>query len=287
MRKALRWLGIGLGTLVGLILIAVVAIFALSEWALREHHEAKAETLAGATPALLADAPRQAKILGCVSCHGEGLKGKVMFDVPNVAKVYAPNLTQIAARASDQQLAAAIRQGVGHDGRGLFVMPSPMYSRLSDGEVAALIAWIRSVPATPETKAETIHARPIGRFALALGRLRPAPAKIEEFRTQVPIDLGPATAPGRILAGKNCSECHGPALFGGAMESGAEVPDLAIAAGYDLAQFTRLLRTGETPSGKELGLMKEVAVNDFSHFTDAEIAALHAYLQARAKKLGG
>ena len=287
MRKALRWLGIGLGALAGLLVIAVIAIFALSEWALRDHHEAKAETLAAATPALLADAPRQARILGCVSCQGEGLKGKVMFDVPNVARVYAPNLTQIAAKAGDQQLAAAIRQGVGHDGRGLFVMPSPMYSRLSDGEVAALIAWIRSVPKSPEAESGTIEARPIGRFALALGKLRPATAKMEEFRAQVPIDLGPATAPGRAIASKNCSECHGPALFGGPMESGEEVPDLAIAAGYDLGQFRRLLRTGETPSGKPLGLMKEVAVNDFRHFTDAEIAILYAYLQARAKKLGG
>ena len=286
MRKALRWLGIGVGTLVGLLLIAAIAIFALSEWALRGQHEAKAETLAFATPALLADAPRQARILGCISCHGEGLKGKVMFDVPRVARVYAPNLTQIAAKASDQQLAAAIRQGVGHDGRALFVMPSPMYSRLTDGEVAALIAWIRSVPQSPETVPETIEARPIGRFAIAAGKLRPATAKMEEFRTQVPIGLGAATAPGRDLAAKNCSECHGPALLGGEMESGAHVPDLTVAAGYDLAQFTRLMRTGETPSGKKLGLMKEVAVNDFRHFTDAEIAVLHAYLQARAKRLG-
>jgi hypothetical protein len=32
--------------------------------------------------------------------------------------------------------------------------------------------------------------------------------------------------------------------------------------------------------------MSEVAKDDFSHLTDAEIDGLHAYLVARAKRLG-
>jgi ketopantoate reductase len=63
-------------------------------------------------------------------------------------------------------------------------------------------------------------------------------------------------------------------------------PDLNTVAGYDLAQFKTLMRTGRTPGGNELGLMKEVALNDLKHLTDAEIELLHAYLTARAKKLG-
>ena len=35
-----------------------------------------------------------------------------------------------------------------------------------------------------------------------------------------------------------------------------------------------------------LGLMEFVAKNDLTHLTDAEIAALYAYLVARAKRLG-
>ena len=286
MRKLLRWTGIGLGAVAALIAIAGAGVFGFSEWVLREGHAARAETLAAPDPALLADAPRQGRILGCISCHGEGLKGRVMFDTPNVARVFAPNLTEVAAKASDQQLAAAIRQGIGHDGRGLFVMPSPMYSRLSDAEVAALIAWIRSLPRVATPAEPTVSPRIFGRIGLTTGKLRSAPAKMEEFRTQAPIGLGPAHAAGQRIASTNCSECHGPALMGGTMESGAEVPDLRIAAGYDLDQFRRLMRKGEAASGKPLGLMGEVARNDFSHFTDAEIAALHAYLEARAKRLG-
>ena len=31
--------------------------------------------------------------------------------------LYAPNLTLVAAKATDEQLDQAIRQGIGHDGR--------------------------------------------------------------------------------------------------------------------------------------------------------------------------
>lgn len=285
MRKLLRWLGIGLGGLVALAIVAAIAVFALSEIVLRKEHRAFAEALAVPSAVQLADAERQARILGCLSCHGEGLKGKLMFDAPPVARVYAPNLTRIAAGASDQQLAAAIRQGIGHDGRSLFIMPSATYSRLSDGEVAALIAWIRKLPFA-EGGLDRIKFGPIGRFALATGKFRAVPDVVAEYRTKAPLDAGPGHASGRTLASRACSGCHGPALFGQTMDEGSVAPDLNLAAGYDLAQFTRLLRTGETPSAKPLGLMKEVALNDFRHLTDGEIAALHAYLEARAKKLG-
>jgi hypothetical protein len=55
-----------------------------------------------------------------------------------------------------------------------------------------------------------------------------------------------------------------------------------VIGSYDLPEFTRLLRTGIGVDGKEHGLMSEVAKARFRHFTDEEIAGLHAYLVARA-----
>ena len=285
MRKVLRWLGIGVAGLVALLLVAAVVLFIMSEMVLRKEHVAAAETLSPPSAAQLADAERQARILGCLSCHGEGLKGKVMFEAPNVARVFAPNLTLVAAKASDQQLAAAIRQGIGHDGRALFVMPSAMYSRLSGEEVASLIAWIRRLPRAAGGD-DPISLGPIGRVLVATGKFRAIPDVVAEFRTKAPFDAGPAHAAGRNLASKACSECHGPALFGQKMEEGSTAPDLNVVGGYDADQFRTLLKTGKAPSGKPLGLMAEVAKNDFSYLNDAEIEALYTYLQARAKKLG-
>ena len=285
MGKALRWAGIGLGAAVALLLLAALVVFAWSQIILRKQYSAAPESLAKPTAAEAAEAPRLARVLGCLSCHGEGLKGQLMFDAPGVAKVFAPNLTEVAAKASDQQLAAGIRQGIGHDGRGLFIMPSAMFSRLDDRQTAALVAWIRTLPRA-EGQASGFSAGPMGRLLLVLGQFRPVPDVVAEYRSQVPIDLGREHSAGRHLAATACSECHGPALMGGSAGPDEKAPDLRAAAGYDPAQFKALMRTGRPPDGRDLGLMTMVGKNDFSHLTDAEVDALYAYLTARAKRLG-
>lgn len=285
MRKALRWFGIGLGGLIALLLLAALVMLIWSEAILRRHYAASAETLPAPSAAERAEAPRLARVLGCLGCHGEGLKGKLMFDAPGVARVFAPNITEIAARASDQQLAAGIRQGIGHDGRALFIMPSPMYSKLTDRETAALVAWIRTLPRA-EGQTGGLSAGPIGRLGLVIGSFRPGPRGVAEYRRQIPIALGPSHEPARHLAAIGCSECHGSALMGGSVGPDEKAPDLSVVAGYDPGQFRTLMRIGRPPDGRDLGLMTEVGKENFSHLTDAEIDSLYAYLVARAKRLG-
>ncbi len=84
-------------------------------------------------------------------------------------------------------------------------------------------------------------------------------------------------ATGAYLARTACTECHGLDLSGG-----EKAPDLRIAAGYSAEAFTRLLRTGKASGDRELELMSRVARRRLSHFNDAEIQALRAYLLARA-----
>ena len=283
MAKALRWLGYLVGALLLLALLAAAWVWFASARAMGGTHEGVTEELAKPTPAQLADAQRQLKILGCVSCHGDGLRGKLMFDEPGVAKIHAPNLTLIAGQASDQQLARAIRQGIGVDGRPLFVMPSSQYARLEDGEVAALIAAIRFLPRGGK-QTPPIAVGPLGRFGLATGKLPSQPDEVERFRNNMPADLGPQFAPGRKLAMVNCAECHGPAFGGGEPEPGLPAPDLAIVGAYDLDRFRTLMRTGVPADKRKLKLMDDVSRNDFRHFTDEEIAELHAYLAERARR---
>jgi hypothetical protein len=61
-------------------------------------------------------------------------------------RYYAANLTPKAQACSDADLARIIRLGVRPDGRGVVVMPSFAYVRLTDAETADLIAFIRSMP---------------------------------------------------------------------------------------------------------------------------------------------
>lgn len=285
MKKLLRWLGYVVAGILVLALLFAAWVWFASSRVLSRTHEAAPERLAPPSAAQLADAGRQARILGCANCHGRRLEGGLVFDGQPFATVWAPNLTELAPRVSDQQLARAIRQGIGHDGRALFIMPSDQYSRLTDQEVAAVIVAVRRAPPAGGL-VSPIRWGPIGRFVLAMGQLRPVMATVEDFRVRQSYDTGPGEAAGRRLAATACAACHGPDLTGGAAEGGGSPPpDLAVAGAYDLAQFRTLMRTGVPPGGRDLGLMKEVAQRDFANYTDEEVAQLHAYLRARAERV--
>jgi cytochrome c553 len=284
MGRLLRWVGWGLVSIFGLILIASVVVWLISSAKLNANARGRPEHLARPSAAELADAPRQLRVLRCLDCHSSGLRGALFFDQPNIARFYAPNLTLIAAKASDEQLAQAIRQGVGTDGRALVAMPSATFSRLDDSEVAAVIAAIRALPAGGKvTPARKIG--PLGRLGLVIGKFHTQPELVSEYAHKVPLDAGSQFRIGRHMAASNCAECHGPDLRGDEVEPGVNAPDLMVAGAYDLPAFTKLMRTGAPPGGRKLKLMDSIAKDDLSHMTDTEIGELYAYLQARAERL--
>ena len=213
MKRLLRWLGYGIAGLVAVALLVGAWIWFSSSQEIGRVHTLAADPLPQPSPAQLADAGRQGRILGCVSCHGEGLRGSKFIDSPVLGTLWAPNLTEVAARATDAQLAQGIRHGIGADGRALWIMPAGPFSRLSGGEVAALIAWIRSLPRVGE-RSPGLRAGPLARVGIVSGAVEPAPAEVERFRMVQPYDLGPSHAAGRRLAAIGCAGCHGPDLGG-------------------------------------------------------------------------
>src|SRR5947209_808919 len=103
-------------------------------------------------------------VTGCLGCHSEADwtkpgappvaakrgAGTIWAD-PELPWLVAPNITPDketgAGNWSDDVLARAIREGVGHDGRALFpIMPYPYYRELSDEDLASVIVYIRSLP---------------------------------------------------------------------------------------------------------------------------------------------
>lgn len=282
MAKVLRWAAYLVGGVAVIAVGTTLFVWAASDGKLSEI-TAHPERLATPTAAQLADGPRQLHVLGCLSCHGDLLQGDLFMDEPGLAKIYAPNLTQVAANASDQQLAQAIRQGIGYNGRALLIMPSEGYQFMTDAEVAALISAIRTLPkGGREMPKASIGIK--GRVGLALGKFHTAPELVETYRKSPIADFGQQFAAGRHIVSVNCAECHGPNLKGQEVKPGSVAPDLSIAGAYDLNQFKTLLRTGVPPGGKKLGMMASVARNDFSHLKDEEIAAIHAYLVERAQR---
>jgi mono/diheme cytochrome c family protein len=275
------------GTAVFLVCLAWITVNATSSYVLREKHAVAPETgRAAVGPAAIAEGRRLGRLYGCQSCHGEDLRGHAYNADPTRVRNYAPNLTRVAARYTDAQLAQAIRQGVRPTTRqALWDMPSASFATMTDPELAQVLAFVRAMPAGgPRDPSDTPGLR--GRLAILRGRTgdlargeRSAPDLIAAARTQPPAYLGPQYDQGRHIAATVCSECHGSDLRGDPREGGW---DLALVGGYDLAQFQRLLRAGIPIGGRDLGEMSEVARKDLHAFTDAEIAALYGYLKARA-----
>lgn len=282
--RVLRWAGYALATLLVLVLLAAVWVWIASSRALGVAPEVQPSRLERPSAAQLADGSRQLRVLGCVGCHGEALRGELFIDMPGIVTLHAPNLTLLAAKSSDEQLDQAIRQGIAKDGRPLLVMPSEGYQFLSDSQVAAVIAAIRALPPGGREQPGA-EIGPRGRLGVALGKLRPAPALVAEYRAMPLAWFGNEFERGRHLVQVNCAECHGPKLTGQELKPGTVSPDLKIAGAYDLDQFRTLLRQGVGPGKKNIGMMGDVAREDFKYLTDAEIADIHAYLAERARRV--
>src|SRR5262249_38807907 len=66
----------------------------------------------------------------------------------------------------DGEVIRAIREGVHKSGRPLVIMPSEVFHNLSDTDVQAIVAYLRSQPAvqpvTPATKLNVVAALLIG-----------------------------------------------------------------------------------------------------------------------------
>src|SRR5712692_5144684 len=105
-------------------------------------------------------------VTGCLDCHSphawsrhdapvpagwEGA-GQDMIGYKELpGHVVAPNLTPDPNTGTgtwtDDTLARAIREGIGHDGRALFpMMPYQRYRTLSDEDVASIVVYLRALP---------------------------------------------------------------------------------------------------------------------------------------------
>jgi len=223
---------------------------------------------------------------GCADCHGDQAQGKLVFDGGPVMKVVGPNLTAggIGKNLSVDDMARAIRHGVGEAGRPLIFMPSPDYQNLSDADTAAIIAHIKSLPASAN-KPEALEIRPLGRVLYALDKFPLLPAEtIDHSPRQRLAPAAAATAEyGKYLA-QTCSGCHGE-NFAGQHVPGTppEFPDAAnltqaALKNWSLNDFQTALRTGKRPDGRELD--KFMPWPAMSKMTDDEIAALWLYLSS-------
>lgn len=274
--RILRWVGVALGGVAVLVLLVTMVLYGLSAPILNKTYDVPlTQITVPSGPAAVAEGERLATIRGCNGCHGPQLGGDMFVDDPMLARIPAPNLTQVVTSSSDAELERVIRHGVRKNGRGVVAMPSSMFARLSDADLGAIIAYLRSVPPVAHDFPPRVIG-PMGRLGLVTGQFHVEPDVIDQAAPHPPVaPTGDRLAYGRYLALTSCTECHGPDLKG----AGDGGPNLAVAVAYSDSAFRAFFRTGTALGNRRLRLMSEMAEERFSHFTDDEVSALLGFLK--------
>ena len=293
-RKILKWIGIVLGSLIGLLVLAfaVLNLIGTVKWnRLHGKYDVPVETIV--IPMDQASIARGEHIMAinmCQHCHLDNLSGQTA-GAPAIVTLVVPNLTPgaggVGAINTDEDWVRAIRHGVGHDRRGLVLMPSGVFYYLSDDDLGALIAYLKSLPPVDNEQPKT-DLGPIGRVMLALGQLPPEiipSVTMIDHHAPRPIapEQGITVEYGKYLA-TTCTLCHGSNLNGQTVREG---PNVYIAlnltrggemVGWSQENFVTTMRTGIRPDGHPL--KDFMPWKYFGQMTDDELKAVWLYLQS-------
>ena len=223
---------------------------------------------------------------GCADCHGANGAGKVFVDDGKGLRVAGPNISpgsgSVTLRYTAPDWERSVRHGVSPAGRPLMIMPSEDYNRLTDDDLAALVAWLRHMP--PATGGEGVVNLPLPVKALyGFGMIQDAAAKINHALPPAqPVAEGVTVAHGAYVANM-CLGCHGPNLAGGKIPGGP--PDWPAAAdlrpGGPMARyakaelFMQMFKTGKRPDGSTVQVMPFTSLRELS---ETDVRALHLYL---------
>lgn len=214
-------------------------------------------------------------VLGCTDCHDGDLAGKEVLQEPFVGRVASANLTQ-PPRTPDQ-LVRAIRYGVKDDGKGVPLMPTAAYAGLSDADLGAVIAYLRTL--SPIEREQPPAGFGLwGRFLIASRRL-----KLMQSNSPLPTAPPPVAAAspeyGAYLARiARCTSCHGDDLHGSAAPGAAGDITGTGLGGWHTTDFYRALRDGKLPDGKAIDA--SMPWHRFAAMSDTELDALWSYLQS-------
>jgi mono/diheme cytochrome c family protein len=243
---------------------------------------------------------------GCMDCHSPhdwttheasisaGMMGAgeifPLADLPGV--LIAANLTPDPETGTgnwtDDQLARAIREGIGHDGRALFpLMPYPNFKAMSDEDLASVIVYLRSLPPVHNPLPQTNIIFPVKYLIRSVPE--PLTAPVPESDTTTPVKRG-----AHLVLMASCADCHTPAIRGnrvpgmdfaggtvfkgpwGEAASANITPDATGISYYDEDLFIQMMRTGYVHARKLNQIMPWSA---FRNLTDDDLKAIYAYVR--------
>lgn len=289
LKKLLKWIGIVVGGLVGLLVVALIALYIVGGAKVDKEYKIAVKTVTIPTDAEAIERGKHiSTIFFCTRCHTDKLSGDVYFEVPGMVSIPTPNLTAgaggVGGLLTDEDWVRAIRHGVNDEGKAIFIMPSNKFYYMSDEDLGDLIAFLKSQPAVDNVlPGKRVEA--LGRVMMAVGMFPPLAVDQIDHASQPPAApaVGVTAAYGKYLS-HTCTECHGDNLNGQPFgPPGQEVPSPNLTPGGELASwseqgFFTTMRTGMTPEGRIL--IEEMPWKYFGQMSDDELRAVWLYLQS-------
>lgn len=322
MNKFLKWTGIVLGGLIVLLAVGSVMIYFRSQARLDKVYILPDETVAIPTDAESIGRGRHLfQFRGCEACHSAGenlglieagqtsnthhgtssqdlprMEGNIYLDDPAIGRVTASNLTSgsggVGGDYTDQGWVGAIRHGVRADGTPLLFMPSSEFYFLSDEDLGAVIAYIKSAPAV-DNELPPSELSSTGRVVMTLvPGITFIPAELIPHDATRPVapQVGITPEYGEYLT-YSCKVCHGLTMSGGDIpgfpSSWPAAPNLTFGPGSALPswteeEFMNTIRTGTTPDGRALR-SEYMPWGSYKFMNDNELKAVWVYLQSLPK----
>lgn len=280
-----KWSGTILGGLLTLLCVLVAGVATIGLWRIYgPKTNPVPEIQVADTPEQVARGEQLAQL--CAGCHASDrtlpLAGGHHNDLAGFGVLVVPNLTPAGELRnwSDGEIIRAIREGVHQSGRGLILMPSDQYRAMSDEDVQALVAYLRSQPAvdnpTPANELNLLGLLMVGAGFLPMS---PQPAITQPIATP---PLADALEHGDYLIElAGCRECHGADLQGGTSQFlpiGPNLIGLIQQGNWNAEQFLATMRTGVTPYGRTLNPELMPWKSYDAAFQDEELLTIYEYI---------
>jgi mono/diheme cytochrome c family protein len=198
-----------------------------------------------------------------------------------VGDLISENLTPGGKLAgySDGEIFRSLRYNVNQKGHKMIAMAYMPYAQLSNADIEAIIAYLRSLPAADSTGATGDNFNFIGALLLGAGLFGqsspPAPDTIVAPPQAVTAEYGEYVA-----SFGECRGCHGTNMTGAkATMILPEVPNpRPYVATLSQEQFVEMMRSGIKPGG--VAFQPNMPFQNAAKMSDLELAALYAYLKA-------
>ena len=290
MKKVFKWIG----AVLGLVLVSGVVLYLVGNARINKTYEFPPSDITIPTDSeSIAYGKHRAETL-CEGCHGKDLSGmENWFSAGPLGTVDSANLTSGEGgfgqeAASDEDYVNAIRHGVDPDGKPIFMPAVVAGSYLSDKDLGAIIAYVKSVPPV-DHKLDGQKFTPLAKIMLAVGVIEKLPVETVSHKTQVtaPVPAVSVEYGEYLVNTHDCRVCHGPQLNGGPFPD----PTITLISpnltpGGELGfwteeEFVETIRTGVTPSGHKFN--EHMPWEQFKLLTDDEIKAIFVYLQSIPK----